>query len=83
MFKPFLEIYLNNGDKVSYSNKLPYSDQKKIFANNVDMISVTNSEFFYCFCGDITIKLFNNKMLNVKKIGRTAFNSAFLDENQE
>lgn len=82
-FKPFIELYLHNGSKVSYSNKLSYSDQKKIFANNSNSISVTDTDFFYCFCGDITIKLYNNKMLSVKKIARTAFNSAFIEENQE
>ena len=81
-FKPFIEIYQDNGSKLTYSNKLSYSEQKKIFTNNAKMISLIDKELDY-FCGDITIKLFINKLLTVKKIGRTAFNSAFIDNNKE
>ena len=76
-------MYLNNGNILTYTNKLPFSDQRKIFADNINLISLTNTEFFFCFCGDITIKIFNNRRMSVKKIARIAFNSAFLEDNQE
>jgi len=44
---------------------------------------MTPSGFFYYMSGDVTIKLFHHKRLSTKKIARTAFNSAFFDENQD
>jgi len=82
-FRPYIEIYLNNGSNCSFTSKLDFSDQKKIFSNNAPSISVTNQDFAYNFCGDITIKLFHHKRLSVKKIARTAFNTAFFGDTQE
>jgi phosphatidylinositol-3,4,5-trisphosphate 3-phosphatase/dual-specificity protein phosphatase PTEN len=77
--RPYFEIYLGNSDKVSYSNKSGFLDQKKIFANNNDLITITDNNFALTVSGDITIKIYNNGMLSTKKIGRISFNTAFLD----
>lgn len=62
------------------TNKTTYSNQKKIYANNThEPIAITDTDFQLTVSGDITIKLYNNKLLSVKKIGRIAFNTAFFD----
>jgi len=78
--KPFFEIYLDNSDQLSYSNKSSYFDQKKIFANTADKITITDSDFILPVCGDLTIKIYNNKLMSTKQIGRIAFNTAFINE---
>ena len=77
--KPYFEIYLGNGDELSYSNKCSYFEQKKIFANSADKITITDSNFILPVCGDLTIKIYNNKIMSSKNIGRIAFNTAFID----
>lgn len=78
--KPFFEIYLGNSDLLSFSNKCSYFEQKKIFANAVDKITITDSDFILPVCGDLTIKIYNNKLMSSKQIGRIAFNTAFINE---
>lgn len=80
--KPYFEIYLGNGEKLSFSNKVSYLDQKKIFSNNTDLITITDSNFALSVAGDLTIKIYNNTMLSSKKLGRVAFNTAFLKPDQ-
>lgn len=80
--KPYFEIYLGNQDKVFYSNKLNYFEQKKIFSNNTNLISITDSNFDLTVSGDITVKIYNNGMLSNKKMGRISFNTAFLGDQQ-
>jgi hypothetical protein len=78
--KPFFEIYFGNSNVLSYTNKSGYFDQTKIFANEADRICITDSDFVLPVCGDLTIKLYNNKLMSTKKIGRIAFNTAFISE---
>lgn len=78
--KPYFEIYLGNSDQLSYSNKAGYFDQKKIFANSADRIVITDSDFILPVCGDLTIKIYNKKLMSSKQIGRIAFNTGFIDE---
>ena len=80
--KPFFEMYLGNGEKLFYTNKTSYLDQKKIYSNNTDLITITDSNFGILVAGDLTIKLYNNGMLSSKKLGRIAFNTAFLTKDQ-
>jgi hypothetical protein len=79
-FKPFFEIYFGNSNILSYTNKSGFFDQTKIFANEADRICITDSDFNLPICGDLTIKLYNNKLMSTKKIGRIAFNTAFINE---
>jgi len=81
--RPFIEIYLGNGSQLSFTTKSDFSGQKKIYAGNANSISITNPEFVYSHCGDITVKLYHHKRLSIEKIARVAFNTAFLDENQD
>jgi len=46
----------------------------------VDKITITDSDFILPVCGDLTIKIYNNKLMKAKKIGRIAFNTAFINE---
>jgi phosphatidylinositol-3,4,5-trisphosphate 3-phosphatase/dual-specificity protein phosphatase PTEN len=80
--KPYFEIYLGNGEKLFYTSKTSYLDQKKIFSNNTDLITITDSNFGILVAGDLTIKLYNHGMLSSKKLGRIAFNTAFLENDQ-
>jgi len=87
--KPSLEIYLDNSNKLSYSTKIGTLEIKKINKNTIDskyndLSSILCAvDFNYPFCGDITLKLFNHRMLSKKKLGRIAFNTAFIGPNQE
>ena len=82
-FKPYFEIYRCNGDKVSYTNKTSYGDQKKVFPNqNSNIVTITDHNFNHIIYGDLTIKIYNNLILSTKKLGRIAFNTAYLDSNQ-
>jgi phosphatidylinositol-3,4,5-trisphosphate 3-phosphatase/dual-specificity protein phosphatase PTEN len=81
--RPFFEIFLGNSDRLFYSNKKGYLEQKKIFSNNTELITITDSSFLLTVSGDLTIKIYNNEMLSSKKIGRVAFNTSFLDADQE
>jgi len=58
-------------------------EQKKIFSNNTELITITDSSFMLTVSGDLTIKIYNNEMLSSKKIGRVAFNTSFLDFDQD
>lgn len=78
--KPYFEIYFGNSNVLSYTNKSSYFDQKKIFANQADRICITDSDFNLPICGDLTIKIYNKKLMSSKKIGRIAFNTAFINE---
>jgi phosphatidylinositol-3,4,5-trisphosphate 3-phosphatase and dual-specificity protein phosphatase PTEN len=80
--KPYFEIYLGNSDKIFYTNKTSYLDQKKIFSNNTDLITITDTSFALVASGDLTIKLYNNGMISAKKLGRISFNTAFLAPDQ-
>ncbi len=80
--KPYFEIYLGNGDKIFYTNKTSYLDQKKIFSNNTDLITITDTNFALITTGDLTIKIYNNGMMSSKKLGRISFNTAFLTADQ-
>ncbi len=80
--KPYFEVYLGNSDKLFYTNRKGYLEQKKIFANNSDLITITDNDYCLSVSGDLTIKIYNNEMLSSKKIGRIAFNTAFLDPDQ-
>ena len=55
-------------------------EQTKIFANEADRICITELNFNLPICGDLTIKIYNNKLMSTKKIGRIAFNTAFINE---
>ena len=58
--------------------------QNEIFSNeNKDWITISDNKFKFYFCGDITIKLFNNKKFSNKKLGRIAFNTGFLENDQK
>jgi phosphatidylinositol-3,4,5-trisphosphate 3-phosphatase/dual-specificity protein phosphatase PTEN len=81
--KPYFEIYLGNNDKVSYTNKSGYLDQKKIFSNNNDLIAITDNNFELTVSGDATLKIYNNGMLSSKKLGRISFNTAFLELDEK
>lgn len=81
--RPYFEIYLGNGDKIFYTNKTKYLDQKKIYSNNTELITITDTNFSMQISGDLTIKLYNNGLLSKKKLGRISFNTAFLDSNQK
>jgi phosphatidylinositol-3,4,5-trisphosphate 3-phosphatase/dual-specificity protein phosphatase PTEN len=81
--KPYFEIFKGNGDKISFSNKTSYLDQKKIFSNDTSSaVSITDNNFNLTVCGDLTIKLYNNLMMSTKKLGRISFNTAFLKKSQ-
>ena len=41
-----------------------------------------NNDLNLIVSGDLTLKVFNQKLLNSKKIGRVAFNTAFLQPGQ-
>ena len=78
---PYFEFYLKNGEKISFSSKCSLMEQKAIaFAN--DTVKITDSLFSYWFAGDITIKIYDNRMISTKKLGRISFNTAFLDKDQ-
>jgi hypothetical protein len=81
--RPYFEIYLGNSDRLFYTNKTGYLEQKKIFSNNTELITITDSSFLLTISGDLTIKIYKNGMLSSKKIGRVAFNTSFLDSDQE
>lgn len=81
--RPYFEIYLNNTDKISHTNKSGYLDQKKIFQNNNDLITITDNGFELTVSGDITVKIYNNEVLSCKKLGRISFNTAFLEVDQK
>lgn len=80
--KPYFEIYLGNSDKIFFTNKTNYLDQKKIFSNNTDLITITDTSFALVTSGDLTVKLYNNGMISAKKLGRISFNTAFLSSDQ-
>jgi len=48
--------------------------------NEVDKITITDTDFILPVCGDLTIKIFNNKLMKTNKLGRIAFNTAFINE---
>lgn len=50
----------------------------KIFCNQTECVSITEQNFHLDVAGDVTIKIYNNNMLSIKKLGRVAFNTAFL-----
>jgi phosphatidylinositol-3,4,5-trisphosphate 3-phosphatase/dual-specificity protein phosphatase PTEN len=80
---PYFEIYLNNSDKLSYSNKASFLEQKSVLFNKSDNSAIiTENDFSFYFSGDITIKIYNNNMLSTQKLGRVSFNSAFLTKDQ-
>lgn len=81
--RPYFEIYLGNSDRLFYTNKKGFIEQKKIFSNNHELITITDTNFLLSISGDLTIKIYNNEMLSSKKIGRVAFNTSFLDSDQE
>jgi phosphatidylinositol-3,4,5-trisphosphate 3-phosphatase/dual-specificity protein phosphatase PTEN len=81
--RPYFEIYLGNSDKLFYSNKKGFLEQKKIYSNNTELITITDSSFLLTVSGDLTIKIYNNEMLSTRKIGRVAFNTSFLDLDQD
>lgn len=78
-FKPYYEICINNTEEVSYTNKMPYSDQLKIYASKSDDVEIFQSNEGIEICGDFTINLYNNKALGDEPLGRISFNTAFLD----
>ena len=81
--KPFIQFFTKNADHCDYTNEINYFEQRKIFANDSNIIQITNSDFSFTICGDITIKIYNKKMVKAGKIGRISFNTAFLDPNDK
>lgn len=81
---PYYEICLDNSDKVSYTNKKGYSDQKRIFINSSsDDVQLTDDNFEIPLVGDFTVNIFNNKRISDVLIGRIAFNTAFFDTKKK
>lgn len=68
--------------KISYTNRKSYGDQTKIFSNNSNLININENNFYMTVCGDLTIKIYDHQLLKEKKIGRIAFNTAFLGLNE-
>ena len=66
---------------MSYSNRTSHSNQTKIFFNNSNEISISEKNFFMTVCGDLTIKLYDHQFMKEKKLGRIAFNTAFIENN--
>lgn len=77
--RPFFNIYHDNNDKVCYTSKKSYSNQRKIYGSEMSEISIVDSEFSYEAIGDITISIYNNTKFSEDIIGRVTFNTAFLD----
>ena len=83
-FQPYVEIYLGNGDNLSFSTKNTHSAQKKVYSNNSKTpIEITDSFFDFIVTGDVTIKLFSKGMWSKSKLGRVAFNTNFTKANQK
>ena len=80
-FKPFIEIYLKNTDKISYTNKLSYFSQKCIKFDENSEITLLENDFSYNVAGDVTINLCDLRMIKTKIIGRVSFNTAFIQNN--
>lgn len=80
--RPYFEIYFGNGDKISFTNKTSYSNQKKIMPNGTDLLTITDTKFGLMITGDATLKIYNNLLLSTKKLGRISFNTAFLTCDQ-
>lgn len=82
--KPYFEICLNNTDKVYYSNKKSYNDQKKIYtdvAKQNQNINISNLDEKIKIAGDFTINIYHNRILKEKLLGRVSFNTALLNKN--
>lgn len=63
---------------------MSYLNQKEVYSiKTEDWISISEQGFKFHFSGDITIKLYNNRKLSNKKLGRIAFNSGFLEYEQK
>lgn len=78
-FKPYIQFHDKNKEMISYTNQKGFFEQKKIFTNEIDLISITENTFSKEAKGDLTIKIYNNEMIKSKKIGRISFNTALID----
>lgn len=83
-FKPCIEIYLKNGEHCDFTNEVGYSEQRKIVANDTNLIQLTDSNFSFGVAGDVTIKIFNKQRLKSNlKLCRISFNTLFINKNEE
>jgi len=84
VFKPYFEIYLQNDEKMTFTTKMSYLNQKKIFPNNTnELLCLSDGNLMLRVCGDVTIKMYNHCLLSSKKMSRISFNTAFLDSTQK
>lgn len=78
--KPFYEIFQDNSDVISQTNKTSYFNQEKVLYDNDDKeVYISEKNMKYKFFGDITIKLYTQDLMKNKKLARVSFNSAFVD----
>ena len=75
--RPFYEIYANNSETLIYTNKTNFLQQRKIYYLNPQSIQITDDNFSLLIKGDITIKLYSQDLLSIKKLGMLCFNTAF------
>jgi phosphatidylinositol-3,4,5-trisphosphate 3-phosphatase/dual-specificity protein phosphatase PTEN len=80
-FKPFYEIYFNNSDKITATNKKSYFDQEKIKYSSEEEIVITDNNDIIEIIGDVTIKLYNQELISNKNLGRISFNTAFINSD--
>jgi phosphatidylinositol-3,4,5-trisphosphate 3-phosphatase/dual-specificity protein phosphatase PTEN len=76
--KPHIEIYLENSNKLNFSNKKDNSsNQRKIYIfNSNEIIKITEDEFNFEVSGDFTICIYEKNDL----IGRVSYNTAFMND---
>ena len=76
----YFEYYPKNSDKLGWSSKTSYTEQKMSKLIN-DQLSLEDCQFGYCFCGDVAIKIYKRGLFSDKLLGKVSFNTAFLDKN--
>lgn len=80
--RPYLEIYFDNSDQIAFTNKKSYYNQLKINYNSESEVTVSEKDFQIEVIGDVTIKLYTQEFLTIKKLGRISFNTAFLSPEE-
>lgn len=76
---PFIEVYKNNLDKISFTS----SKSINIQYDEDSEIVLTEKEMNYKIIGDVTIKAFSRLFLKNKKLGAVSINTAFLNNENE